>query len=64
MIHASGDAWSIGAAFSSTSATKVHVVAGCCGLELHVGSTRQLCFDGASRPKVEPEFEFEAVNNS
>ena len=49
---------------SSTSVTIVHVVAGCDGLLLHVGSTRQLCFVGASGPKVGPGLEAEAVNNS
>lgn len=52
------------ATFSSTSVTGVHVVAGCCGLWLHVGSTRQLCFVGASGPKVEPETELKLENNS
>lgn len=40
------------AAVSSTSVTVVHVVADCRGLQLHVGSTRQLCFVGATGPKV------------
>lgn len=47
----------IRATLSSTSVTIVHVVAGCCGFQLDVGSTTQVCFVGASGPKVEPETE-------